>query len=197
VVDADLPQWLHLVDTAVERTSDRSDLVVVGHSGAGAVLPAIVHRLKDRVRAVVFVDAIVPPDAGEHSTSEQFVEFLDDKTVDGRLPPWLDWWPDEVVNELVKSPAHLEELRADMPRLHRSFYDDPVPMPSGWSGGPCAYLQLSSAYDGEYRTAGELGWPRMIIEGSHLTIVTDPAAILTAVEDLVNKVDSTTFPDVP
>lgn len=112
VVDAARPQWRSLVDTAVDSTSGRADLVVVGHSGAGAFLPAIGHCLKDRLQAVVFVDAIVPPVVGEHRTSERFLGFLDDKTVDGRLLAWLDWWPPEVVSELVRSSEQLEELRS-------------------------------------------------------------------------------------
>lgn len=196
VVDAEWPQWRYLVDTAVDSTSGRTDLIVVGHSGAGAFLPAIGHRRKDGLRAVVFVDAIVPPVAGEHRTSERFLGFLDDKTVDGRLLAWLDWWPPEVVGELVRSSEQLEELRSDMPRLHRSFYGAHIPMPDDWSSGPCAYLQLSPAYDEESRLANELGWPTLLSDGSHLSIFTDPLAVLAAVEDLVDRVDSTTSRDL-
>ncbi len=194
MVDAERPQWRYLVDTAVDSALDRTDLVVVGHSGAGALLPAISHRLKDRLRAIVFVDAIVPPIAGEHRTSEEFSRFLDDKTIDGRLLPWLDWWPPQVVGELVRSLEQLEELRSDMPRLPRSFYDALIPMPDDWSSSPCAYLQLSPAYDEESRLANELGWPTSILDGSHLSIFTDPVAVLAAVEDLVDRVDFTTSP---
>ena len=196
VVDAEPPQWRYLVDAAVDSASDRPELVVVGHSGAGAFLPAIAHRVKDRLRAVVFVDAIVPPSAGEHRTSEQLSKFLDDKTVDGRLLPWFDWWPPTVVDTLVSSPEQLEELRSDMPRLHRSFYNAHIPMPEGWSSGPCVYLQLSPAYDEESRIATELGWPTAFLDGSHLSIFTDPIAVLAAVEDLVDRVDLTPSPDL-
>jgi len=111
VVDAERPQWRYIVDTAVDSTSDRKELVVVGHSGAGAFLPAI-------------------------------------------------------------------------------------PVPDDWSSGPCAYLQLSRTYDEESRMANELGWPTSVLDGSHLSIFTDPSAVLAAVEDLVNRVDSTTSPGV-
>jgi len=196
VVEAEPPQWRYLVDAAVGSASDRTELVVVGHSGAGAFLPTIGHRVKDRLRAVVFVDAIVPPPAGEHRTSEQFSRFLDDKTADGRLLPWLDWWPPPVVKELVRSSEQLEELRSDMPRLHRSFHEAHIPMPDDWSSGPCAYLQLSLAYAKESRLANELGWPTAVLDGSHLSIFTDSVAALAAVEDLVDRVDVTPSPDL-
>lgn len=185
VAEAVSPQWQHLVDVAVRSAVGPSGVVVVGHSGAGAVLPAIGERLGRRSRALVFVDAVVPPVEGEHRSSPGFLEFIDDKAVDGRLPRWLDWWPAETVNELVTSPADREELRADMPRLHRSFYDDPVPVPPDWAGGPCAYLELSAAYDEEYDQAGELRWPRTSIDGTHLSIFSDPSGVLDAIETLL------------
>jgi pimeloyl-ACP methyl ester carboxylesterase len=185
VEHANRPQWRHVVDTAVDAVAERSNLVVIGHSGAGAVLPAIGHRLTNRVRALVFVDAIVPPAAGDHRASEAFLDFLDGIVIDGRLPQWLDWWPPEIGTSLVPSPADVDELRADMPRLHRSFYDDAVPVPTDWTTGPCAYLQSSPAYDDEYRRAGEFGWPTATIDGSHLSVFTDPAAVFAAVRALV------------
>jgi pimeloyl-ACP methyl ester carboxylesterase len=187
VDDAGRPAWHHLVDTTVEAVSDRSGLVVIGHSGAGAVLPAIGHRLADRVRTLVFVDAIIPPAVGEHRASEPFLDFLDDIVVDGLLPQWLDWWPPDVGTSLVPSPTDLDELRADMPRLHRSFYDDPVPVPPDWTSGPCAYLRSSPAYDDELRRAGEFGWPTATTDGSHLSVFTDPAAVFAAVRSLVRR----------
>lgn len=187
VVDAPSPQWRGFVDEAVQAGEGRSDLVVVGHSGAGAMLPLIAERVGARLRAVIFVDAVVPPPEGAHTTSEQFLAFLDEKSERGRLPKWLDWWPPEVVNRLVPEAAARDELSADMPRLPRSFFDDAVPVPPDWSTGPCAYLKLSAAYDTEFADAGRLGWPRSSIDGTHLSIYTDPAAVLDAIEDLANR----------
>jgi pimeloyl-ACP methyl ester carboxylesterase len=188
VADADAPQWQHLVDMSVRSAVGWSDLVVVGHSGAGAVLPAIAKRLGDRLRALVFVDAVVPPAEGEHRTPQSLLGLIDDKAVDGRLPKWLDWWPPEVVAELMPSSEHQAEIRADMPELNRSFYDDPIPMPPGWTTGPCAFLKLSTAYDDEYSHVSGLGWPRASIDGNHLSIFGDPAAVLDVIETLLDKV---------
>jgi len=86
-------------------------------------------------------------------------------------------------------------LLSDMPRLHRSFYDDDIPVPDGWSSGPCAYLQLSPAYHDEFRRAKELGWPTAILDGTHLSIVTDPEVVLAAVHDLAEQLDVPKFAD--
>ncbi len=189
VGDAPAPRWEHFVDSAVRATDGRSDLVVVGHSGAGAMLPAIGARMGDRLRALVFVDSVVPPPRGAHTTSERLRGSLDEKIANGRLLQWLDWWPDDVVAELVPGPEGRSELRSDMPRLPRSFYDEDVPVPLEWSTGPCAYLRLSSAYDEELDAAGRIGWPCAAIDGTHLSIFTDPSSVLDGIEALLTRLD--------
>lgn len=187
VGDAAPPQWHHFVDIAEQAVTRHADVVVVGHSGAGAMLPAIADRIGDRLRAVIFVDAVVPPSEGAHTTSQQLLDFVDSKAVDGLLPRWLAWWPSDVVDDLIPNPKDQDELRTDMPRLPRAFFDDAIPVPTGWSAGPCAYLKLSAAYDQEYARAGDAGWARSAIAGTHLSIFTDPATVLDAIEDLVTR----------
>lgn len=182
------PQWQHMVSVAVEATPGHSDVVVVGHSGAGAILPAIAERVGDQLRAVVFVDAVVPPSTGAHMTSPPVLDLLDSKTVDGRLAVWLAWWPSDVVDELVPDPRDQIELRADMPRLPRAFFDDAIPVPPGWSSGPCAYLRLSAAYDSEYAEAAKMGWARSAIAGTHLSIFAEPARVLDEIEALLASI---------
>ena len=41
--------------------ADLSDVLLVGHSLAGVTLPRVVARVRDRIRRVVFVSAIIPP----------------------------------------------------------------------------------------------------------------------------------------
>jgi hypothetical protein len=66
---------------------------VVGHSGAGAFLPAVAGELGDRGVALLFVDAVVPPPSGVHETPARMRDLLDEQTLDGHLRCWLDWWP--------------------------------------------------------------------------------------------------------
>lgn len=187
VAGASAPQWRHLVQLATEAVVGCEDVVVVGHSGAGVVLPEIGARLEGRLRAPVFVDAVVPPPTGEHRSSPELIDLLDARSVDGWLPQWLDWWPEEVVTTLVPSPTDRAELRDDMPRLARSFYDGPVPVPDGWTNGPCTFVQLSAAYDVEYRDAQTLGWPTASLDGNHLSIFTDPVKVWTTIDDLASR----------
>lgn len=112
--------------------------LVVGHSGAGAFLPAIGSAIGN-VAGLVFLDAVVPPAAGVHSTSPGIREMLDSVTEDGVLRRWLSWWPEEAIIDLLPIEADRAELEADMPRVPRSFYDHDVNVPPGWSQSGCGY----------------------------------------------------------
>lgn len=191
VAEAEPPRWKMLVDTAV-AAADGLDgpVVVIGHSGASAYLPEIGRRLGDHVRVFIFVDAVVPPRHGAHQTPAGMKQLLDEKTVNGILLRWLDWWPAEAVEEMLPNAADCEVLCADMPRLPRSLFDEGIPVPDGWSDRSCTYLKLSGAYDAEFEDAGKRGWPRASVDGTHLSIHTDPDRVLSAIESLID-----TFPD--
>lgn len=190
IAKAEPPWWTRLVDTAVAAADGLdSPIVVVGHSGAGAYLPEMGQRLGDRLGALIFVDAVVPPRQGAHQTPIGMKQLLDEQTIDGMLLPWLDWWPTAAVEELLPNPTDREVVAADMPRLPRSFYDEEIPVPEGWSGRWCGYLVSSAAYDAEFQEAGNRGWPRTAIDGTHLSVYTEPDRVLRAIESLLNPFD--------
>lgn len=185
VAEAPPPRWRTLVDAAHAAASDLSPPVaVVGHSGAGAFLPAIGDRLSVRGGWSVFVDAVIPPPAGAHETSAELQSLLDGQTEGDRLRPWLDWWPEEVLDQLLPDPSDRALLRGDMPRLPRAFYDEQVPVPDGWSGGRCAYLKLSTAYDDGFEEAGRRGWPVAELDADHLAVHTEPEMVAEAIVGL-------------
>lgn len=188
VADAPGPHWRWFVDAAVGAADGLAGPVTVaGHSGAGALLPAIGAALADRCAGLVFVDAVVPPTDGVHRTSPAMVGFLDEQTVDGRLRPWLDWWPAEVVADLVPDAAARAALAAELPRLPRAFYDEEIPVPDGWSAGACGYLRLSAAYDDDLAEAQRRGWPTRVLDTTHLGQFTDPGPAAAAIAALAGR----------
>lgn len=175
--------WKALVDTAVDGAATLvGEVAIVGHSGAGAFLPAIAGGLDDRAVSLLFVDAVLPPLSGHHETPARLRALLDEQTVDGRLRRWLEWWPDDVVSELVPDAAERAALLTDMPSVPRSFYDESVPVPEGWMDRHCAYLKLSDAYDAEFALAGRRGWQRKELDADHLAIRTQPQRVVDAME---------------
>jgi hypothetical protein len=51
--------------------------------------------------SLLFVDAVLPPLRGMHQTPPRLRALLDEQTIEGRLRRWLEWWPDDIVGELV------------------------------------------------------------------------------------------------
>lgn len=187
-VTAAPPLWRAYRDAAVAGAGAATQLVVAGHSGAGAMLPMIADKLAERVSAVIFVDAVVPPVTGQHRTPAPMAALLDQQTEGGLLNPWLDWWDPEVVDALIPDRASQATIRQDMPRVPRSFYDECVPVPDRWSAAGCAYLRLSDAYDAELTEAQERAWPTLGHDGTHLSIVTEPGVVADAMVQLVDQV---------
>jgi hypothetical protein len=155
--------------------------VVVGHSGAGALLPLVADRL-DGAAAVVFVDAVLPAATGPTAPSGRFRAFLDELPVtDGRLPRWSDWWGPDAMAELVPDPELRTRIEAEQPRLAKALYAEAVPVPASWPPARVGYLQLSPAYDAEAAEAAARGWPVRSLPGRHLDLATRPAAVAAEV----------------
>lgn len=150
--------------------------VVVGHSGAGLLLPLIAQRTG--AAAVVFVDALVPAADGTTAPSERFRSFLDQLPLtDGRLPRWPEWWPPAVMEDAVPDPVLRTAIVAEAPRLRRDFYAEAVPVPADWAPPRVGYLQLSAAYDADAAEAARRGWPVRALLGTHLDMVSRPAEV--------------------
>jgi pimeloyl-ACP methyl ester carboxylesterase len=75
------------------RFEDLHDVILVGHSYAGHVVPLVTDRVKGRIRHVVFVDSVLPhdgkpflgPDIGEQRAKTAIAGYL--------LPPMdVDWF---------------------------------------------------------------------------------------------------------
>lgn len=164
-----------------------SPVAVIGHSGAGPFLPTIGAAVGPAT-VLLFVDAVVPPMSGLHRTPEPMKEMLDQQTVNGVLRKWLDWWPPEVVAEILPDPADREQLAADMPSLPRAFYDHDVAQPPRWSEQACGYVQLSVAYDADHAEAIARGWPTQRLATTHLATFTEPSEVLEAIHHVIDQI---------
>jgi hypothetical protein len=165
---------------AVRGTDQPIDppIVLVGHSGAGSHLPAIADQLGGVERAL-YVDALLshPGRSWAQTVPPDFVARLESQAVDGRLPPWPDWWGEDAMRMLLPDDALRARFVADCPRvpvstLHEVMPEVPEP--------PSAYVQLSAAYESETAAAHERGWPTVVLDLHHLAILTDPEAVAGA-----------------
>jgi pimeloyl-ACP methyl ester carboxylesterase len=152
--------------------------VVVGHAGAGALLPAIADAAGDRVSGLIFVDAHVPPLSGAAVlTPPEALGALRDLAQDGVLPPWHTWFPADVWHRTLPEEALRAKIEADTPSRKLAFFEGEIAVPDGWADArPCAYLLLDKeVYGAEADKARDLGWPVVALRrGGHLHGVRDP-----------------------
>ena len=102
VLDTGPPSHRTLAGRAAEtirQANPTGAVVLIGHSGAGALLPAAAEASGTPLAAAVFVDAILPhPGVSWFQTAPQALrEQLRGLARDGRLPAWHRWFPPKVV----------------------------------------------------------------------------------------------------
>jgi hypothetical protein len=172
--------WAGFVGAVAALANGTASPVLVGHSGAGSLLPRIAARV--RPRALVFVDADIPPEAGETTVvPDEFGEFLNGLAIDGMLPPWSSWFGPDSMRDLIPDDRRREIVTAEMPALPLSYFQAHVPVPAGWTSTRCAYVQLSEPYAEQWSKAADSGWPVARLHGAHLDIVTRPAQVADAI----------------
>ena len=168
---------LEIAGAPAVREAPGTPVTLVGHSGAGALLPAVgfAQRAAHRpVAGYVFADAGLPP-AGSLTRMALFSGDLADRL--DRLFAGGGTFPDR------PPPPGLEgTLR---PR-GRDFFTEPLPLPQDWPDAPCGYLQWCAAYAGDARQAESRGWPVRTASGDdHFAAHTDPAGTASALTDLL------------
>ncbi len=174
--------WQACVDAAVGGAATGDDLVLVGHSRAGPLLPVIACRMDPPPGRLVFVDARLPPEEGESSVSAPWLKHLQTIETEGHLPPWSEWFGPGVMEELIPDDYLRSVVVAEMPKLPLSYFEGAIPVPSGWARTRCRYVLLSEAYREEAAEATSRGWQVCEHLGSHLDILTRPVEIADSLE---------------
>src|ERR687895_2600520 len=128
VAAARAPQWRHVPDAVRAATAETAaPVVLVGHSGAGLLLPAIADALTVEVAALVFVDSFLPPARGSvRLVPTGLMSQLRALTSDGVLAPWSRWFGEDAMRELVPEERLRAALEEEMPRLPLSYFEASV-----------------------------------------------------------------------
>jgi hypothetical protein len=170
------------VDDAVAAIPPQAGTVLVGHSGAGPLLPVIADRMVQPAARLVFVDAAVPPPTGVVPlVPDDFRRALARLAVDGMLPRWSEWFGPGVTERLLPDDDQRAAVVADLPELPLSYFDGRVPLPPGWQHAGGAYILLGDLYRPEAERAASYGWPVFELDGAHLDIVTRPREVADAI----------------
>lgn len=168
---------------------------LVGHSGAGYLLPQIgaARRAgREPVAGYVFLDAGVPHgrDATRSSLmraeDEAFADELDALLVGGGTFPT---WSDDQLRGPVPDDAARAALVASLRPRGVDFFTETLPFPGDWPDAPCGLLRLSPSYAQPARVARARGWPVLERElaGGHFAACTDPEGVADALEELLAR----------
>jgi pimeloyl-ACP methyl ester carboxylesterase len=160
--------------------------VIVGHSGAGSIIPSIAAQMGRRTARMVFVDAGLRPCEGRVTPSAEFLEQMRAMAVDGVLPKWSTWWGDGVMEALVPAQRQRIELEAEMVEVPLAYFESAFDVPVGWCDTAASFLLLSESYRADAERARTLGWPTIERMGNHLDIVNDADAIVGTIIELAS-----------
>jgi hypothetical protein len=155
----------------------RTDAVVlVGHSGAGPLLPRIGFARRaahSAVGAYVFFDASLP--GAGMMTRLELLRQEDPQSADelgvlldagGRFPNWGDG-----------------SLLAFARPRGKDFFTEPLPNPTDWPDAPVAYVRTSDAYRWHAGVARSRGWAVVERDLSHFAGVTHPSVAVEALDE--------------
>lgn len=163
-------------------------VVLVLHSGAGALAPALERALTSQVAAAVFVDAILPhPGLAWLDTAPPALRAdLHAGAEAGLSPSWDQWWPPGALERLVPDPQLRSALLAELDPLPLAYFE--AIAPEADLAAPGGYLQLSGAYEDDAQRARARGWPVRRLQLNHLSPLTAPDEVAVMVESLARDV---------
>jgi pimeloyl-ACP methyl ester carboxylesterase len=178
--DADSPETDDLTES----------LVLVGHSGAGPLLPAFADALDEPVVGLVFLDAGLPtPGLSWRDTAPpELYEDMRARSREGLMPAWPYWFSPDPLPRLIPDTVLRAQIAEEAPEVPVAFLKEARPS-VGWSG-PAAYLQLSGAYDRDMAAARRRGWPVRRLDSNHLAAATEPDLVADALLRLLARLDA-------
>ena len=175
-----------LADAAAQQICG-AEVVLVGHSGGGLLLPAITERTGSSVAAWCFVDAPLPPIVGEVPVADaDFLTFLTSLASHGVLPPWSTWWGQNTMKLLVPDDVVRRELAGEEPRLPLAYFQGSV-RASATVPATLGYVRLSALYEPHASAAESQGWPVYRFSEGHLHLVVDPGAVADRVLEVLGR----------
>jgi Alpha/beta hydrolase family len=187
-----LPYWKQCADAvkqALAQVSPERRVVLVAHSGAGPLLPAICHTIAQPVAACLFVDASLPHpnqstlDELAINAPELAQELYPHLVAGGSYPNWSakdlsDTIPDSLVLERLLAELHPQRLR---------FFEEKMPQIIIPPDTPCGYILLSDAYRVQLEQAQKAGWPCRVFHAGHFHMLVDPLAVTAAIIDQLTE----------
>lgn len=168
--------------------ADRS-LVLIAHSGAGPLLPAIRQALPHPIGGYIFVDAGLPRSGlsrldlmklQDPAWAEEFQHTL---AQGARFP---DWTADDL-HDVVPDEHIRQQLVAELQPRALPFFTEALPVFDGWPDAPCTYLKFSASYEWDVQQARLADWPVRDLQVRHFHMLVEPASVADGIIELVES----------
>lgn len=178
------------VSLALLDIPENVPLILVAHSGAGPLLPAIRESIPNSVDAYIFVDAGIPQDNAtrldmmKSESSDWAQEFQSYLGGGGQFPNWSN----DDLREIVPDGNLREQLIAELHPRGLSFFTEPIPVFDDWPDAPCAYILFSSPYQQTEMEARQMGWRTYQLQTGHFHMLVDSNAVTDLIIDAVNEI---------
>lgn len=138
----------HITDIAnIIEYEELEDVILVGHSFAGLTITGVADRMKDRIKHLVFLDALVPHGDRMSGTSRKEDGSLSDlwierqeKFIDGYMMDFFASYPMEMVVPADDAENIAWLKRRITPHPAKQWSDILELKNGGWEGVPRTYL---------------------------------------------------------
>ena len=193
--DSAQPYWQQhagsLAQELIQIPQDR-DLVLVAHSGAGPLLPAMRQTLTQSIIAYVFVDAGIPRDNASRLDlmrlqDSQWAEQFHQTLLRGEQFPR---WDAEDLREVIPNATLRQKMAAEINPRALAFFTEPIPVFSGWPDSPCAYIKFSASYAWDFEQAGRANWAVREMNAGHFHMLVNPSSVTNMIIETVQELQS-------
>jgi len=190
---SDMPYWVQhaaAVARRLEPMPSGGDLILVGHSGAGPLLPTIGAFSPHPVAGYIFVDAGLPHPGQtrlqdlEAGDPDFGTDVRKDLEAGGSFPQWTD----EDLREVIPNAGLRQGMLAELHPRNLAYFEEELPHVENWPSTPCAYVRFSSAYDYPAQQARERRWPYREFDAGHFHMLVDAAAVTEAILQLMSSI---------
>ena len=187
-----LPYWQQHADSVARdlaHISNNERIVLVAHSGAGPLLPAIRQGLPQSICAYLFVDAGIPRDGLSRINlmkleDKEWAEDFHKSLLKGELFPT---WTENDLQEIIPDKETRRKLVAEIHPRSLSFFTEPIPVYDGWPDAPCVYIKFSDSYTWDAMQAKKSGWPVHKMNARHFHMLVEPLAVADLIMESVQN----------
>lgn len=183
-------QHVEAVYRELAQIPEKESIVLIAHSGAGPLLPAIRHRLPHSTCAYVFVDAGIPRDGLSRLQlmkleDEEWAEQFHAALLSGEQFPT---WTDDDLREIIPDVDARRKLVAEIQPRSLAFFTEPIPGYEGWPDAPCIYIKFSESYDWDAKEAKKNDWDVYELNAGHFHMLVDPFDVSDLIVKSVQQV---------